>query len=433
MINHKNIFSPKGMLYTFQYFLLFFLVITSIPSTFALQVELDVNPFGNNAYFETVFQILTSVLLPIFVKETFNQRLNNPFLLSVFILLIAFDWTLTYRFTKLCHDTFGDPFFLSYYYYLIPLFVLYILECIFFMEFYISKYLNILATLYNFLVSLIFLIKAIDKEYIDKYLGYIIMWFMIVSFVIIVILNILSNYIIHSNNDTIIYIYEKKKNLLSYKNGNDENKSDNNNSDEEEEHGIYYNTSCPICLSHKYVHNHLDHGFRVNDKEKKTNDEEKETNDKEKKTNNKGGKNNCYCPICVNHDFIHRNSHKIKDNESSMTGKKYLTKKCNRIKKKYYLKINEKVNIFYFLLNLFCAASFTMISGPTALWSQFYMTINSSEYSMYQNSGPDSTYSIIENILYPNKKKGDDKKDNDSSPDSTSENGSPDTKISDIV
>ncbi|CAB4474857.1 unnamed protein product [Rhizophagus irregularis] len=41
-----------------------------------------------------------------------------------------------------------------------------------------------------------------------------------------------------------------------------------------------------------------------------------------------------------------------------------------------------------------------MISGPSTWWVQLYLIVKSTEYSVYQNSGPDSTYSIFKNFIY---------------------------------
>ncbi len=80
MINYKSFLFLKGNLYTkcmFQYFLPFFLVITSIPSTFALKVEIFGPPFADNPnypFFQSLYGLITSFLIPIVIRETFNCR-----------------------------------------------------------------------------------------------------------------------------------------------------------------------------------------------------------------------------------------------------------------------------------------------------------------------------------------------------------------------
>ncbi|CAB4391968.1 unnamed protein product [Rhizophagus irregularis] len=286
------------------------------------------------------------------------------------------------------------------------------------------------------MVNLIFFDKAIDT-YVESQFGLIIRGLFIFLFGLILLLNTTSNLCVIRQPKKVeehnlfvklinICLLPSIYSLHWY----EEIKGDDKKDDDKHDHD-----NCPLCLSHNYVHANLN-TFGVKKKKEENEKEENEKEENEKKENEKKEDENVVnktqkdcsvckikhfaeedcCPFCVGHHFIHSRNFKVEKKNEEVEKKNEKDEKKNEKnreccliindedkkyhKEKIYLMINEIVSYLYFLHNFLCAIIFAMISGPSIWWVQLYLIVNSTKFSVYQNSGPDSTYSIIKNFIY---------------------------------
>ncbi|CAB4404971.1 unnamed protein product [Rhizophagus irregularis] len=293
------------------------------------------------------------------------------------------------------------------------------------------------------MVNLIFFDKAIDI-YVESQFGLIVRGLFIFLFGLILLLNTTSNLCVirqpkkvEEHNLFVKFINICLLPSIYSLHWYEKIKGDDKKDDDKHDHD-----NCPLCLSHNYVHANLK-TFGVKKEENGVN----KTFGVKKEENgvNKTPKKDCLvcekkhsvkkdcCPVCIGHHFIHiqvekkneevekkneevekKNEEVEKENEEVEKNEKDEKKneknrKCCLIindedkkyhKEKIYLMINGIVSYLYFLHNFLCAVIFAMISGPSIWWVQLYLIVNSTKFSVYQNSGPDSTYSIIKNFIY---------------------------------
>src|SRR3954467_13939889 len=163
----------------FRYFLYFFLIVVSIPSTFALRIEL----FEGNDNVESIFDAATSFTIPLIIFLSLNHGMNTA-LFSSFIMLAIADTGLTILFTYFCYDYYKDHFFWIYFIFVETLhiikYVLLLKESRFFKNLLKEKSVNaeeekifkkLLIPMLLYVTNFIFLGIAIHRGYVDMLNG----------------------------------------------------------------------------------------------------------------------------------------------------------------------------------------------------------------------------------------------------------------------
>ncbi|RGB42467.1 hypothetical protein C1646_750971, partial [Rhizophagus diaphanus] len=87
MLNYKSVLSSRDFLFTKCSLLV---IITSIPSTFALKEDLFGPPFNNNVYFQSIFQTVTT--MDTYVESQFGLIIRGLFI-GLFGLILLLNTT----------------------------------------------------------------------------------------------------------------------------------------------------------------------------------------------------------------------------------------------------------------------------------------------------------------------------------------------------